>query len=323
MSKLRHAAASTSDVAARAAEESLASGSTAVEAAMSGWLALGGATSWALLAPVTVAVAGAGAGGAFVDGRARQPGRGITRPLRYAADADAPVVARVSVPATGAVIAAVAALFGARADRVTAAGSKAAKRADASARARLLGRLAAAPHRALAEAAFASELLAAAPRIDGALIGAEDLVELVVDVQHRPERATIAGHAVAIPRWADPLAPRGRTDAIVAVDAQGSVAAIVIDAAPETLSLFDGELELPLLAARVRRGIERVKPSTPLPAAAAVALAGGDGATHALVSLDGPVNERAVAALDPAGAAERVVVGGFVAATRSSYARAR
>lgn len=322
MSKLRQAAASTSDVAALATEAALAAGANAVEAALSGWLALGGATSWALLAPVTLAVGGAGAGGAFVDGRARQPGKGLVRPLRYASDADVPAIARVSVPATGAVLAAAAALFGVRSSHVASAGAKAAKKARSTARATLLARLGAAPQRALSETSFAAELLAAAPRIDGAMIGAEDLDDIDVEVRHRPDWEAISGRTVATPQWADPLAPRGRTEAIVAVDAQGAVAAICLDAPQATFSLFDGELELPLAAAGLRKGLPRVKPGAPLASPCAVALVrGDDGSTHALVSLDGPIDGRALDALDLGSASARAAVGGFVTATRSAYAR--
>ncbi len=323
MTAKRTAAASTSDAAAHAAEAALASGSTAVEAALTGWLALGGATSWALFAPVTVAVGGGGEGAAFVDGRARQPGKGLVRPLRYASDPDVPTIARVSVPATGAVLAAAAALFGARSSQVTAAGLKAAKRAGATARARMLSHLATAPQRALTEPEFADALLTAAPRIRGAMIGGEDLSEVLVEVCHTPTRATIAGRAVASPPWSDPMATRGRTDAVVAVDRQGSVAAVVIDAALETFSLFDGELELPLAAAGVRKGVPRVRPAAALPSPASVALVtDADGSTHAIAGLDAPVGERLLTALLPGPAAARAVLGGVVSGTRSAYARA-
>src|SRR4051812_45359716 len=84
--------------ARRAAEERLADGGTAAEAALAGWFAIAGASTWGLFAPMTLAVAGGGGGIRFVDGRARQPGKGFDRPVRYPAGKEPPAVSRAAVP---------------------------------------------------------------------------------------------------------------------------------------------------------------------------------------------------------------------------------
>src|SRR5687768_2202438 len=96
--KTRSAAIANDPVADEAAQEYLLSGGSAVGAVLSGFFAAAGAHSGVLLAPVSLLIAGIGAGARAFDGRLRQPGRGTKRPRGFKATDPIPDAARVSVP---------------------------------------------------------------------------------------------------------------------------------------------------------------------------------------------------------------------------------
>src|SRR6187455_1775853 len=76
----RAEALATDELAQEAARAELAQSKSAVAAVAAGYFAAAGRYPGVLLAPLTLLVAGVGAGGRVFDGRLRQPGIGAKRP---------------------------------------------------------------------------------------------------------------------------------------------------------------------------------------------------------------------------------------------------
>lgn len=287
MARSPRAAITNHPDAQEAADECLRAGGTAVDAALAGYFALAGATTWALLSPVTVLVAGGGAGVRFVDGRARQPGQGIERPLRYADAGSPPLLALASAPATAAALSQTASQFGRDTlVRLAAYGVRAARKQGARARAALIERVGSAKSWALQDRSFLAEVAERVPRFEGALLQPSDLAIEAVDVAQGEPSTLLAGHPLALPPWHDPTAHPAGT-ALVLTTERGGMAGLLAMRPARTIALFDGEVDLPALAAPAIKGVPRLRPGSPLPVAAPlVALLERERATHLIGSLD-------------------------------------
>lgn len=257
--------------AREAAEACLRDGGAAVDAAIAAFFALAGVTPWGLLAPVSFVVAGSGAGVRFVDGRARQPGKGIERPVRFADPASVPTFARASVPGSLGAIATAAAMFGTQTLAALAAyGSKPAKKLGATERAALLVRVGAAKAWALQDRSFGAELAERVPRFEGALLGPDDLELGSVEVCPREPSLSIAGLQAVVAPW-DEQAPE-HPRVIVLVAHRGMSAGLVVEHVPRSIPMFEGQIELPALAAPILKGVPRLKAGAPLPMRAPLAV---------------------------------------------------
>lgn len=329
----RHAVLATHEAARASAEEAIAGGSSALEGALAGWLGLAGETTWALFAPMTIALTGSGSGVTFVDGRARQGGKGLERPARHESRERAPAASRVPAPGSIGAVAVAAAIAGARMAGPSSIGVKRARDAGAKSRARMVGRVGAAGNLALSERWVVDAILSAAPRIDGALLGAEDLAEVRPEVASSVAPHDVGGVPIATPPWADPDVMAGRSSgdsfaAILVADGRGALAAVVIEAIRETLPILDGELELPLVGEPPVKGVPRLRPGTPIGAAAPIGVGfEGKSPSALLTGPSGRIDEALVMASGLAGEAAfanartRALVVGWVAASRSAFAR--
>lgn len=307
MSALHRVALASTPEAREAAEEVLAQAGAAVDAVIAGFAAAAAVHPWVLFAPVTVAVAGVGSGVRFIDGRARQPGQGFERPLRHPDDASVPPIALVSAPVTPAALALAHAMFSrAPWSTIAAPALRVAKREGASSRAALLAELASKKALMLSDRTLLTELRARVARIDGALLGPEDLEAPSLESAQGTPHAFGARPGLVAP-WAFDEALAGVTEAgrllVVAADPSGGLAAVVADRPARVLPLFDGEIELPLLAQPMLKGVPRVRPGAPLPMAAPCAIAiDGDRPFAAVASARRSIDDQRVEALlDPLG----------------------
>jgi gamma-glutamyltranspeptidase/glutathione hydrolase len=262
-------ASSSLPVGLEAAQACLDAGGTAIDAALAGYFAVAGAISWALLAPVTIAMAGSGTGTRFVDGRCRQPGKGIDKPVRFADDSKVPPAVRAAVPGSVSAITIGAVPF-ARETTVALAsyGVQVALKQGANRRAELLERVGQAKAWALLDRGFLAEMNERVPRFEGALLGELDLEEIPAEVvAGRP--APEGPFSMAKPHWADDPAMAGVEEGqrlfVLAADNWGGLAGVVIEGARHSVSLFGGEVDIPGLAVPLLKGVPRPVPGTILP----------------------------------------------------------
>lgn len=259
------AAVATHAGAEAVAREVLAAGGSAVEAAITAFFVAAGDSPSTLFAPLTIAHSSGGAGVTFFDGRARQPGKSVDRPLRWERD-KAPAVVRAAAPGSVAALTALAAMESVSLSALVDAGVSAAKAAGANERAKLIARIGKATTLALGERWVVDALREAAPPIEGALLGPDDLVDIVPMVARGRVTGEL-GRYVAVAPWLDgaelPLSSALRL-CILAADARGSLITILSEPPPGTLPMLAGEVGLPLLADPPRKGHTRTKPGTPL-----------------------------------------------------------
>ncbi|HEU4535674.1 MAG TPA: hypothetical protein VFS00_16215, partial [Polyangiaceae bacterium] len=210
------------------------------------------------------------------DGRSREPGLGVARPTRYRDAAAAPALARLAVPAVPVTLAVAVASAGTRRlTQLAAYGVKIARRERAAERARALEAVGRAGGLALQERWFLQELSERAPRIEGALIGPEDLAQVRPGIETPEAPAALGGALAYRPAWADERSPRepppAERHALAAVDARGNVAAALWHECAGALPLFDGQLALPAIATPVVSGVTRPKPGAAVPMPAPLA----------------------------------------------------
>ncbi len=326
--RARALAVASDPVAAAAATEMLARGN-AVDAVVAGVLAAAGEHAGVLLGPVQILVGGPGVGLRAIDGRVRQPGKGVARPRGFLPDEAIPRAARVGVPGLPAALATALASFGkSTAAQVAAAGIALA--ASVPERKAVLVRLSQRGPSALADAQIAGELVAAAGRNAGGVLTDQDLEDLRPSVEgcatfemDGRRVATVPWGATAIrdAREAGPSA--ADVHAVVAADVRGvlAVACYMAPSPDEAASIEALGLSAPLLAAPVLRGTPRVRPGDLVAAAAPIALSSPLGADAVDVAL---AAVRAVDAERSLGALLRLLAGGapLDAAARTSDARA-
>jgi gamma-glutamyltranspeptidase/glutathione hydrolase len=296
-------AISNHPIAQDAADECLLAGGTAVDAVLAAYFALAGATPWGLLAPLTILVAGSGHGIRAVDGRARQPGLGIERPVRYDDDAAAPLLARASAPATAAAVSVASSMFGSESlPRLATLGARIARKQGARERAALITRFGSARAWVLQDRAFLAEVAERVPRFEGALLQPADLTIEGADVLPCQPSLTLAGVQAAFPPWyapaSSPISP-GSSPLLVLASERGNLAALFLHHPGRIIPLFEGEIELPALGQPVLRGVPRLKPGSPLPLAVPLAvLLEGARATHVVGATTGEqIHEEDVATL--------------------------
>lgn len=274
--KMRAAVIGNDPIAEEAAQDFIISGGSAVGAVLSGYFAAAGAYTGVLLSPVSILVGGVGAGTRAFDGRLRQPGRGTKRPRGFKAGEVIPDAARVSVPTgVAAVLVAHAYDTSQKLGSIMKAGISRAERVGAEGRAALLRRVRAVGAAAFAEPMFVRPMLHAAGPSQGGLVTPSDFGP-VTDIDQPAVERQAADLALLEPSWAaEPIAdPQGLGIgfAICAVDVRGVFAALCYRRTADGLSLEELDLEAPLLAVPVQRGVARMTPGMALPSPAPIAL---------------------------------------------------
>jgi gamma-glutamyltranspeptidase/glutathione hydrolase len=255
----------------------------AVDAVVAGVFAAAAKHAGVLLGPVQMLVAGAGVGPRAIDGRTHQPGKGAVRPRGFRVGEAIPAAARVAVPALPAALAAALATFGtATLGRALAPAIEIATRV-APGRAELFARLGQRGPTLTAGGA-ADELVAVAGPLAGGLLTIEDLEELrpaivVVEPSRLGARRgiTVPWDGVAVRNPHETSLDSLHTHVIAAVDARGTLAIACYEAPEDGLEVRALELLAPFGAIPVMRGEPRVRPGTPCPAAAPLALVEADG----------------------------------------------
>ena len=278
----RARALASDPVAAEAAEDFLMTHGSAVGAVLSGYFAAAGAYAGTLWGPVSILVGGTGVGGRAFDGRLLQPGAGLKRPRGFVPDEEIPPAA--SAAATTAVAAALVAHAydgGQKLASIVKPGVQRAKQSGADERAELLTRVRAAGAGALADPRFVRELVKVAGPVEGGTLGQQDfdVSSVVIDVPVA-EAARADQQVLTVPWESEALevSPAlGRGHAIIAIDVRGVAAGLCFRRVSEGLAVPALELEIPLCAIPVRRGVPRTPPGTRLsaPAPMAITVAGG------------------------------------------------
>lgn len=275
MMRLRAAALATEPVAEAAASEHLSGGGRALDAALAGLFAAAGNNPGVLLGPISVLVAGVGVGARAFDGRVRQPGLGAKRPRGFAAEEVVPNAARVAAPAGLAAVLIAHAYSEASLRAVVRPGIAAAERAQAPARARLLERIAQVGASVLLEAAFRRGLLRVGAPSEGGLLTPKDL-DAPPDVDMPAKDAVVGEGRFSVAPWAlesaSPEPAQGSGAAVLALDVQGTLAAVLYRVADSGVWIEELEMLAPFAAVPVRRGVPRVSPGARLPAPAPVAI---------------------------------------------------
>jgi hypothetical protein len=275
----RGAAISSDPIAESAAQHHLASGGSALGAVLSGFFAASGSHPGVLLGPISIVVAGIGAGGRAFDGRLRQPGLSGKRPRGLLKGEVIPESARVAAPAS---VAAAAVAYGYEPHgtlaRVVRPGVEQAERVGARSRGRLLERICSVGALAMNEPAFTRPLLRVASPVCGGQVTLADLSR-PGEIDHEVAERDSETCRVFEPPWADGsatpelLTALGRGQAICAVDVHGLFAALAFRQVESGVLVEELELLCPLVAEPTRRGEARLKPGTPLFAPAPIAVA--------------------------------------------------
>ena len=300
MSK-RSRAVSNDAVAEEAAENLLLSGGSAMAAVIAGYFAAAGAHSGVLLSPLSVLIGGAGVGdGRAFDGRLRQPGLGAKRPRGFKKGETVPDAARVAVASS------VAALFVAHAydgggslSSILKAGIRLAERAGADSRADLLKRIRGVGAGALTEPAFVRPLLQAAGPSEGGLLTPADFAA-IPSVDGRAVERRVGDRTVIEAPWAAEGADApgdGVGCAVLAIDGRGVCAGVLYRRVLDGLPIEALELEAPLSAVPVERGVARRSPGERLATPTPLALIKDAGA-YSIVAAPGrpTLDEEAIAA---------------------------
>lgn len=260
--------------AEQAAREQLRAGGSAISSALAGFFASAGALPGVLFSPFTLLIGGIGIGARAFDGRLRQPGLGMRRPRGFRELEEVPMGARVAVP--GAPIAAVVAQAytpGTPLAALVRPGVVEAKRAGALRRVKVLSELARAGARFLLAPDVERSLLEVGGPGAGGILTRTDLgAAHAIDVPAVKRRH--AGTILLEPAWCrEPVErPLGEPHACLAVDARGACAALYFENTPVGVTLPELELELPLAATPVARGVARRRPGSALPSGAPLVL---------------------------------------------------
>ncbi len=274
----RAAAIANDRIAEEAARDFLAQGGSAVGAALCGFFTSAGGFAGVLLGPVSVLVAGVGAGVRVFDGRLRQPGVGRKRPRGVRAEESVPDAARVGIP-VGVAAALVAHAYDGsqKLGSVLKPGIRQATRSGADSRAALLGRIRAVGAAALTEGEFVRAMLRVAGPSQGGMLTPADF-SAVPDIDQDAAARMLGDTEVREPGWAmDEREPVAGSDlgigyAVCAVDVRGVFAAICYRRVTDGFPLEELELEAPLGAVPVERGVPRVSPGERLPTPAPIAV---------------------------------------------------
>jgi hypothetical protein len=277
MDRSRAVATASEGSVAEVATATLARGN-AVDAVVAGVFAAAAASPSVLLGPVQVLFGGAGLGLRAVDGRVRQAGKGAPRPRGFTADQVIAPAARVGVSALPAALAAAIASSGA----MTLNQVMAPAVAQASgARKDLLRKIAQRGPSALIAEEIAGEIVAVCGRIAGGLVTRDDLdailpaiipaEELALEGDAR-RAAFVPWREAALSRRSEPSLPGAYVQVVAAVDHRGLVAVACYERPEDGVTIEPLGLVAPFAASPVLRGQPRVRPGTPTPTAAPIAL---------------------------------------------------
>lgn len=267
------AAAATDSVVAAAAQTTLEEGGGAVDAVIAGWFAAAGGSPGVLFAPLTLVLAGAGAGARAFDGRSVQPGLGAPRPRGFVRDDDIPPGARVAVPRSLAAIALAHGIRG-RVDLGTLSrvGVARAEEVGAKQRAALLRSVGRAAALVLRSREVSRAFFAAGGPVVGGIVTEQDLEAVMPAEVDALVAAAGDGRIATLIPWELPDRSARGADAIVAVDGRGLVAALAYSSprAQDAIALPGLECSAAPDADPVRRGVTRLSPGTPLLAASPI-----------------------------------------------------
>jgi hypothetical protein len=277
MDRTRATATASEGSVAEAAIATLGKGN-AVDAVVAGVFAAAAASPSVLLGPVQILFGGAGLGLRAVDGRVRQAGKGAPRPRGFTAEQVVAPAARVGVSALPAALAAAVASSGA----MTLAQVMAPAVAQAEgARKDLLRKIAQRGPAVLSSEAVAGEIVAVCGRIVGGIVTRDDLdavLPVIVPAQERAlsgaarRAAFIPWREAALASRSEPSLPGADTHVVAAVDHRGLVAVACYERRDDGVSIDALGLVAPFTASPVLRGQTRVRPGTPVPAPAPIAL---------------------------------------------------
>jgi hypothetical protein len=273
MISVKAAAIANDPVAEEAAQDYLLAGGTALGGALCGFFAAAGSYAGVLLGPVSVLVGGVGAGARAFDGRLRQPGQGMRRPRGFRPGEQIPDAARVGV-ATSVTAALVAFAYsgGRGLGSILKPGISRAQRSGAELRADLLRRIREVGAAAMNEAQFVRPMLHVAGPGQGGLVTAADFSQ-IADVDRPALERRIADRHMVLPPWHDDaVATDAIGCAVCTADAHGVFCALSYQRSTGGLGVDELELEVPLVAVPVRRGVTRILPGARLPAPAPIAL---------------------------------------------------
>lgn len=266
----------------------------ALDAVLAGVFAAAALESSVLLGPLQLMIGGAGAGLRAVDGRNRQPGLKLPRPRGFVSADEIAPAARVAVPALPAAIAAALATHGSSTlSRIAAPAIELAK-ARSAPRAKVLDWIARHGGTGLVDPWISGELIAAAGRIAGGLLGPSDLEEVRPEVAECSRERVGERYAMTVPWGAeavrdpaeDALDATG-VEIIAATDGRGFVAIACYRIAGEGVAVSELGLVAPFTAVPVRRGETRVRPGEPRPAAAPIALSEAEGIVDLALAVSG------------------------------------
>lgn len=265
------AAAASSGQVAEVARGVLRYGN-AVDAVLAGVLAAAAESPTVMFGPIQMLVGGAGAGLVAIDGRVRQPGRGVPRPRGFMAHELVPPSATVGVPALPATVSATAALLGSVALARAAGPAIELASAKSPERARLIEAIVHRGGQGLADEAVAGELIAAGGRVARGLLTREDLSSVRPSVIQCDERQTEPEGILTVSWRGEVPGDSSSTQVVAACDGQGLVAVACYEAPMDGLAIPALGVIAPPFAAPVMRGTARVRPGAPRPATAPIAL---------------------------------------------------
>ena len=299
---VQYGAVGNQPVAVQAAQDFLLSGGSAVGAVLSGFFAASGAYAGVLLGPLSILVTGIGSGVRAFDGRLRQPGLGTKRPRGFLNDEEIPLAARIAVPQAIAA-AAVAHAYdgGGPIAEVLKRGIRQARQVGSEARAEILQSIRGQGARVMSSPSVARPLLHVAGISEGGLLTSADLAavsDLDVSGSAHPtmanwfeapwadadmnnsadsesDLASEASDSVGV----DPSERRANSwlvDSLLmvlaAVDNRGVFAGAAYEWTTNGIAIDGLELEAPARAVPVMRGITRIAPGYPIPAAVPIAI---------------------------------------------------
>jgi gamma-glutamyltranspeptidase/glutathione hydrolase len=310
MDERRTVVASQPGVAEAAAE--LPASASAVDRVVAGIFAAAALSPSVLMGPVQILLGGGSLGAFAIDGRVRQPGTGAQRPRGFTSADPIPEAAWVATPTMPAALAATLALVRTTTmARVVGPAIELAKeRSERRAKLlRLIGRRGGAT---FTERDVVDELVAAFGRSAGGLLTAEDLAEPAVTAE--------PAVGIRVP-WFEAMTPLS-SDTVVHVIASGDSRGRFVVACYE--EAHDGivhehlDVVVPRLAVPVRRGEVRVRPGTPRPAAAPMAIAMARGSVDAALGRPGREADDGLEALVRTGPSETwIMPRGIVGVVRS------
>lgn len=271
----RSGAVSNDPIAAEAARDLLTSGGSAVAAVVAGFFAAAGAYAGVLLGPVSILVGGVGVGARAFDGRMRQPGLGAKRPRGVLSGQDVPEAALVAVPTSvGAAAVALAYDGGLTLSSVLRTGVSRAERSGASSRASVLKLVRSAGAGAFLDSGFVRSMLRVTGPSQGGQLSPADFAA-VPDIDVDAVAREVAGRKLFEVPWAGEPGEKHITGlgfAICSVDHRGVFAALEYRRVTDGFVIDELELEAPLAAVPVRRGVARTAPGARLLAPAPIAL---------------------------------------------------